>query len=104
MSYDFISKLYILCSAEAPDGAAPSYFASLYDRISDTDEADKAFNAALERSKLSRDELLTLDELEGNAICAYELQGFINGFRIGARLGTELWKNTGEQLAAFVEC
>ena len=103
MNYEFITKLYYLCCTEFPDDANQTYFSSLYNRISDTSEADTKFNMALERCRLTRDELLTLDELEGDAICAYELQGFINGFRIGASLGAELGTITGAELPRIAE-
>ena len=91
MSVEFLKRLYWPC-AESPDNgfAEGLNLSELYERIEDTKQADKAFTATVESTGLN---VLQKSELEDACIAvsdAYELQGFINGFRLCAQLGREL--------------
>ncbi len=91
MNNDFLKRLFAACSDESGNGYRDGLnLSELYERIADTAEAEQAFREAREKAGLS---ITVEDNIAGAgyaAIRAYELQGFINGFRLCAQLGREL--------------
>ncbi len=97
MNTEFLRRLFAACSDE--DGNAYRdglNLSELYERIEDTAEAEQDFCEAHKKAGLIPDAENDTFNAAYAAFRAYELQGFINGFRLCARLGREL----GEKGAA----
>lgn len=92
MNYEFLKRLFTACSDEEDgkymDGLNLS---ELYERLEDVATATHFFYEATEKAALAH---AVEDDLAGAAFDldhAYELQGFVNGFRLCARMGRELY-------------
>lgn len=68
MEYEFLRRLFALCCEK------------FYKRIEDADKADRKFDETLK--DLDKEKANEIDSANGDSIEAYELQGFINGFRL----------------------
>ncbi len=91
MSAEFLRRLFISCSDEAGNSYRNGLnLSELYIRIEDTAEADRDFSAACKKAGLTPDVADDIFNTTCAVIRAYELQGFINGFRLCAQLGREL--------------
>ena len=68
MEYGFLRKLFALCCEE------------YCENIEDVYKADRKFDETLKGLDIAKQR--EIDEANGDSIEAYELQGFINGFRL----------------------
>lgn len=96
MGYEVLRKLFCLCS-ETPDNGFEEglNLSELYERIVEIEEMDNAFDRVLRGCQMEADKRRELDEVCAADCNAYELQGFINGFRICALLREELDVHSG---------
>ncbi len=97
MDFAFLSRLALACC----DGTMPYHKgANLHELFVCTERAEtasrefaaalqSAFDAAPPENETLKAALLALDSANGNAICDYEEQGFLNGFRFAVKLFTE---------------
>ena len=89
MEYEFLRRLYFSCSQQGSSVCADGLnLPELYKRIEETDRSEWNFAEELESTGLDFDKKGKLEEKMGEGTTAYELQGFINGFRLcGLLLG-----------------
>lgn len=83
MDYGFSRRLYWLCS-EQPDNGFQNGFnlSELYERIEETSKEDHSFTEVVEGTGLDSGRKRELEYACADVSNAYELQGFINGFRL----------------------
>lgn len=67
MEYEFLRRLF-------------ASFCEEFENINDADKADRKFEETLKG--LDKEKVHEIDSANGDSIEAYELQGFINGFRL----------------------
>ncbi len=91
MKKEFLKRLYWACSDwDEGEDADGTMLSELYERIEDVKKADRAFSEKLYAAELSSNEKRLLENIGGSVSMAYEMQGFINGFRLGMKLAGEL--------------
>ena len=91
MKYEFLQRLFVSCSAEGtmPFGDGLN-LPELYNCIDEARSAEQAFLKIVESSGLEFDKAAKL-EFACSTVCdAYEMQGFVNGFRIGMAQAADL--------------
>lgn len=93
MSYEFLKCLFMECSAEEGGRNAEGLnLSELYERLEDVAVAMQHFNEAVDRAVPGHP---AVEDDVMSATCeltrAYELQGFLNGFRLCARMGREIF-------------
>lgn len=89
MGHDLLKRLFWAYSCQEHYSAPRLSLGELYEQIEDTDEASSRFSEALYATNLSVVETDRLDNMHVACFQAYELQGFINGFRLGKKLQEE---------------
>jgi hypothetical protein len=89
MENEFLKLLYNVCSD------ADSDMGHLYERTDEALTSAHGFSDALYATTLSADEKSALEVLNIEGRLAYELQGFMNGFRLGMKLARELTREGG---------
>jgi len=91
MSIEFLKRLFMAATEEPSNGLKEGLnLSELYERIEDTEREDAAFSGAVKSTGLDCEQCNDLEIACCNVNNAYELQGFINGFRLCAQLGKEL--------------
>lgn len=88
MDMDFLKRLYMACSDDNCFFEAGLNLSELYQRIEDTETADRDFAEAVQATKLPVSDADSIWEATCAANIAYELQGFVNGFRLAMRIAT----------------
>ncbi len=97
MSTEFLRRLFAACSDDGGNGWQDGLnLSELYERIEDTAEAERVLGEACEKARPAPDVDADIFSAAYSFFSAYERQGFINSFRLCARLGREL----GEKGAA----
>lgn len=95
MNYEFLKRLFTTCSDEGGDYYADGLnLCELYEQVEEVAAARKDWNESLNRAALPpavADDLGVAAFMFANA---YELQGFINGFRLCAQMKRELEEPT----------
>lgn len=93
MDNEFLRRLFVACSSENTYCMSGLNLNELYERTEDTAKSMQEFCEALNKEKLDFEVADNICHVACEAIGTYELQGFINGFRLCARLSRELrWK------------
>lgn len=90
MNYEFLKRLFTACSDEEGKYADGTNLAELYERLEDVAVAIQHFNEVLDRAAsgpAAGDAVMSAAYEIANAS---ELQGFVNGFRLCARMRREL--------------
>ena len=90
MEYEILRGLFMACT-ETPDNGFQEglNLSELYDRIGESREKDREFSRVLSETGLD-EKTQDMVEYACTEVCdAYELQGFINGFRICGLLQKE---------------
>lgn len=88
MNNDFLKRLYWACSSEESCFEAGSSLCELYERIPDVKRAGKGYRDCL--AAIESKEKGKLDNFVYSLSDVREMQGFINGFRLGMKLAGEL--------------
>lgn len=88
MDMELLKRLYMVCSDENGIFEAGFNICELYQRLEEVKEADSGFSAAIDAANLSVPvaDSIVVAAIEENL--AYELQGFVNGFRLAMRMAT----------------
>ncbi len=96
MSFDFLTRLYLICTTEWSDWAFYEglNLGELYVRIPEVQKAEQAFSDALNKLSSKKDRT-KLDDLCVKVSLAQEKQGFINGFRMAMLLCQETLGRAG---------
>lgn len=91
MNYDFLKRLFTSCSDEADERYMDGMnLCELYERVGEVATAEQDWGETRGKAALS---VKVADDIETAAYRlanAYELQGFINGFRLCAQMLREL--------------
>lgn len=87
MDMELLKRLYMACSGD-PHNEVGLNLCELYQRIEDTETADRDFTEAVQSAKLPFSDAESILEATCAANIAYELQGFVNGFRLAMRIAT----------------
>lgn len=86
MNNDFLRRLYWECSSGiAPFTDESRNLSALYERTPEAGEASERLDKALRETNLDKEMVSAIEDLSGDELVAYEIQGFINGFRLGDR-------------------
>ena len=93
MSNDILKRLYLACSSGVDCFADGRNLCELYERIAGVKPAEDAYRDYL--ATVEAEEKEKLDRLVYPLCDLREMQGFINGFRLGMKLAGEL---QGEEL------
>lgn len=95
-STDFLKRLYWPCTEECGNYAPGCNLGELYQRTEETAQASAHMNSLLDRLALDKNAVDQLTSLCCEIMNAYEQQGFVNGFRLGAKMAGELIVPTTE--------
>lgn len=90
MNQDFIKRLYWACTDRDGADADGTRLFELYERTEEVKKVDHTFSEKLFATGLSDDEKRLLENIDASVAMAYEMQGFLNGFRLGMKLAGEL--------------
>lgn len=91
MNYEFLKRLFTSCSDESGGSYADGLNQNeLYGRIEETAEAEREFREACKKAGLDSATEDRIGDAAYGMTWAYEMQGFINGFRFCAQLGREI--------------
>lgn len=90
MNLDFIKRLYWACTDRDGVVADGTRLFELYEHTGETGRVDRHFSEKLYATGPSDDEKLLLENIDASVAMAYEMQGFLNGFRLGVKLAGEL--------------
>ena len=100
MNIEFLRRLFTSCSEETGNGYRDGLnLSELYYRIEEVAEVERQFSEVRSGAGLSPSVEDSISAAAYAVIRAYEMQGFINGFRLCAQLGKELSgmeRNTNE--------
>lgn len=92
MNYEFLKRLFASSSDEEGKYIAGPNLSELYDRLEDVAVAMQHFNEAVDRAvpghPVAEDDVMSAAYEVANA---YELQGFVNGFRLCTQMRRELY-------------
>ena len=84
MDMELLKRLYMACSDDNCFFKAGLNLSELYQRIEEVKSADHNLSLAMEGARLPNG----IEEAIVESIIAYELQGFVNGFRLAMRMAT----------------
>ena len=86
MDMEFLRRLYMACSEDGGIFEAGLNLCELYQQIDDVEAADRDFTKAVQAANLPFPIKDSIVEAGCAANIAYELQGFVNGFRLAMRI------------------
>lgn len=86
MDMEFLKRLYMACSDDNAIFKAGMNLCELYQRLDDVEAADRDFTNTLDAAKLPFPVENCIVEASAAENIAYELQGFVNGFRLAMRI------------------
>lgn len=86
MDTEILKRLYMACSDDGPHYKAGLNLCELYENIPETGNAEDHFLHEVDAAGLPFDTLDKIMAASTEENIAYEMQGFVNGFRLGLRL------------------
>lgn len=86
MDMEFLKRLYMARSDDNAIFKAGLNLCELYQQIDDVEVADRDFTKAVKAAKLPFPTADSITEASCAANIAYELQSFVNGFRLAMRI------------------
>lgn len=96
---EFLKRLFTACSDEEGSGYADGLnLSEMYEQAEEVDAAMQHWNEAQDETELARTKQDNMSAAAFELARAYELQGFINGFRLCAQMGRELRRKGGQGL------
>lgn len=90
MNYEFLKRLFTSCSEETGNGYRDGLnLSELYEQMEEVSAATQHWGEALDKVALAPDVADDLGSAAFELVRAYELQGFVNGFRLCAQMRRE---------------
>lgn len=89
MDMELLKRLYMACSDDNCIFTAGLNLSELYQRIEEVKSADQALSLAVDAANLPPSVFSNgIEDAFCESIIAYEMQGFVNGFRLAMRMAT----------------